>query len=424
MSRKMKDSGVEWIGKIPVEWYLEKLKNLYSFEKGKNASLYTQEYIDNHKGEYPVYSGQTENDGIMGKIDTYDYEEDEYLFTTTVGAKVMTAKVIKGNFSLSQNCLIMRNNANSNNKFIYYILNPLFDYEKSLIPSYMQPSLRVSDLCRYKFYIPNNEEQQQIANYLDKKVSQIDTIISKQKTLIEKYKTYKQSLITETVTKGLNKDVPMKDSGIEYLGYIPHNWTVKRLRFMGTVQNGISKSSEQFGFGYPFVSYGDVYKNEVIPKTVEGLINSSTQDRENYSVKEGDVFFTRTSETIEEVGIASTCLSSIECATFAGFIIRFRPITNELNKNFSKYYFRSEIHRKFFVKEMNLVTRASLSQELLKRLPILIPSVEEQQQIADFLDKKCNAIDSIISKKEQLIEKLESYKKSLIYECVTGKREV
>ena len=288
----------------------------------------------------------------------------------------------------------------------------------------IQDSIKVSNLMNGKVVKPPISEQIVISNYLDKKVSQIDTIISKQKTLIEKYKVYKQSLITETVTKGLNKDVPMKDSGIEYLGYIPHNWTVKRLRFMGTVQNGISKSSEQFGFGYPFVSYGDVYKNEVIPKTVEGLINSSTQDRENYSVKEGDVFFTRTSETIEEVGIASTCLSSIECATFAGFIIRFRPITNELNKNFSKYYFRSEIHRKFFVKEMNLVTRASLSQELLKRLPILIPSVEEQQQIADFLDKKCNAIDSIISKKEQLIEKLESYKKSLIYECVTGKREV
>lgn len=217
----------------------------------------------------------------------------------------------------------------------------------------------------------------------------------------------------------------MKDSGIEWIGEIPENWKIKKLRFLGECQNGISKNAESFGTGYPFVSYGDVYKNYELPKTVNGLIETNQVEQNKYSVIYGDVFFTRTSETIEEVGFASTCLRTIKNAVFAGFVIRFRPFNkNELNPNFSKYYFRSNIHRKFFVKEMNLVTRASLSQELLKNLPVLLPPIKEQKQIANFLDEKCLKIDTLIEKKEKFIKELETYKQSIIYEYVTGKKEV
>ena len=138
----------------------------------------------------------------------------------------------------------------------------------------------------------------------------------------------------------------------------------------------------------------------------------------------GDIFFTRTSETIEEIGFTAVCLKTIPNATFAGFLIRVRPITSLITPEFSKYYFRSDSHRCFFVKEMNLVTRASLGQELLKSLPVLLPPLDEQQEIAAYLDRQCAEIDRLIAKKEQIITELEGYKKSLIYECVTGKREV
>src|SRR5699024_376244 len=115
-------------------------------------------------------------------------------------------------------------------------------------------------------------------------------------------------------------------------------------------------SSSEFGFGTPFVSYGDVYSNMELPSEVEGLVNASNTDINTYSVKKGDVFFTRTSETIEEIGIASTCMETIENATFAGFLIRFRPNNNkELTPDYSKYYFRSQLSRKYFVREMNIV---------------------------------------------------------------------
>ena len=143
-----------------------------------------------------------------------------------------------------------------------------------------------------------------------------------------------------------------------------------------------------------------------------------------YSVKKGDIFFTRTSETIEEVGFSCVCTQTIPKATFAGFLIRVRPYDDTLDVGFSKYYFRSNFHRLYLVKQMNLVTRASLSQSLLKGLPVLVPSRDEQIEIASYLDKKCFAIDTLNEKKQMLIAELDSFKKSLIYEYVTGKKEV
>ncbi len=242
--------------------------------------------------------------------------------------------------------------------------------------------------------------------------------------LIEKLKEYKQALITETVTRGLDLDVEMQDSGIEWIGKIPEHWGMCRLRNLGTVQNGISKSGEYFGHGSPFVSYGDVYRNYNLPFGVSGLINSTEEEKNNYSVKKGDVFFTRTSEVITEIGIASTCIKTIIDATFAGFLIRFRPTGTALDMKYSKYYFRSEHQRLYFTKQVNLVTRASLSQDLLKSMPVLLPPKEEQQEIAEYLDRKCQSIDGVIEQKQKLIEKLTQYKKSLIYEVVTGKKEV
>ena len=197
----MKDSGIEWIGKTPEHWEFRHLKRSYTFEKGKNAAQYTQDYIGEHNGVFPVYSGQTENDGIMGSIDSYEYDIEECLFTTTVGARVMTPKILKGRFSLSQNCLIMHKMDDEIcNEFIFYLLHPLFAYEKSLIPSYMQSSFRVEDLNTYAFYIPSLFEQKQIAEILNTKCTEIDNLISIKLSKIDSLKEYKKSIIYEYVT--------------------------------------------------------------------------------------------------------------------------------------------------------------------------------------------------------------------------------
>lgn len=200
-------------------WKVEPLKKIFSFEKGKNAALYTKEYLYDNPGEYPVYSGQTENNGVMGLIDSFDYNLNECLFTTTVGAKVMTVAHLKGKFSLSQNCLIMiPKNNDFNIRFYYYQLMCLFNYEKALIPSHMQPSLRMEDLKKYKILSPNILMQDKIVAYLDNKINNIDSLIENQTNLIKLLNQQRQSIITEAVTKGLNPNVKMKDSGVEWIG--------------------------------------------------------------------------------------------------------------------------------------------------------------------------------------------------------------
>jgi type I restriction enzyme S subunit len=255
--RKMKDSGIEWIGEIPEDWDIAKLKQHFIYEKGKNAALYTQEYIGQHLGVYPVYSGQTENDGIMGKVNIFDYDIDECVFSTTVGAKVMTPKYLQGKFSLSQNCLIIKRIGGITPKYLFYLLDPLFYYEKKFIPSYMQPSLRFADLNKYSIPVISISKQENITDFLDKKCSKIDNIIEQQKSVIEKLKEYKQSVISEAVTKGLDPNVPMKDSGIEWIGKIPQTWEICHFKTCATICNGSDyRDVEIDEGGYPVIGSG------------------------------------------------------------------------------------------------------------------------------------------------------------------------
>ena len=203
---------------------------------------------------------------------------------------------------------------------------------------------------------------------------------------------------------------------------LPSGWKVKRLRYIGRCQNGLSKAGQYFGSGYPFVTYGDVYKNMALPSEASGLVESDSEERQRYSVHRGDIFFTRTSETADEVGFSSVCLKTIPNATFAGFVIRIRPVTNDLVPEFAQYYFRNSFVSQFFAKEMMVVTRASLAQNILKNLPVLLPPLPEQRQIAAYLDAKRAGFDALAGNLRRQVETLEQYRRSLIHECVTGKR--
>ncbi len=410
-----KDSGIEWIGKIPQNWNIVRLKFISNITTGNQDTI---DKVEN--GAYPFFV-RSKN---VERINNYAYD-GEAILTAGDGDIGKIFHYINGKFNYHQRVYCISDFKNVVGKYLYYYTacNFIKEIEKYNAKTTVD-SLRLPWLLNFPVLVTSKPEQQAIADYLDKKCGEIDKVVETEEAVIEKLKEYKQSIITEAVTKGLDKSVQLKDSGIEYLGNIPSKWNIKRLRYIATCQNGISKGGEFFGEGSPFVTYGDVYNNNILPENVSGLCRVSDIEKEHYSVQANDIFFTRTSETIEEIALTCVCKKTIPDATFAGFLIRVRPYTDELLVDFSKYYFASEIHRKFFVKEMNLVIRASLSQDLLKKLPILIPPKEEQQQIADYLDKKCSEIDQVIAYKEQIIEKLTEYKKSLIYECVTGKKEV
>ena len=427
--REMNNTGIEWCPSIPMNWEMRRVKELFYISKEKagiknptvlklarsgiqvkDVTINEGQMAESYDDYNPVHIG----DLLLNPMDLYS------------GANCNVSKV-EGVISPAYVNLRAKSQLNPY-YFDYYFkvqywAMAMFAHGKGV--SYDNRwTINAEGVKNYEVPFPTVEEQNAIVSIIQRKCTQIDALISNAQQQIEKLKAYKQNVITETVTKGLDPDVAMKDSGYDFIGMIPASWEICKLRHIGTPQNGISKGGEFFGTGFPFVSYGDIYKNFTLPEAVDGLVNTTETERKQYSVERGDIFFTRTSETIEEVGFSCVCEKTIPDATFAGFVIRVRPFNDKLQTGFAKYYFRSSHHRFYLVKEMNLVTRASLSQGLLKSMPVLVPTKEEQQEISDYLDHKCSQIDKLIALKQQKIEKLQQYKKSLIYEYVTGKKEV
>ena len=422
--REMKDSGVEWIGEIPSDWELSKIGAVYEERNIKVSDTDYEPLSVTKKGIVPQLETAAKTDnGDNRKL----IRKNDFVINSRSDRRGSCGiSEYDGSCSLINTVLKPRKNMNN----AYY--NFVFHSELFADEFYAWGNGIVDDLWSTKWssmkriYIPapSLEEQKRIADYLDEKCSKIDKIIVKQEKIVEKLKEYKLALITDSVIKGIRQERQYKYSGYDFIGEIPVEWDVCRLRNIGRPQNGISKGGEYFGRGFPFVSYGDVYRNYSLPDTVDGSLDTTEEEQANYSVESGDIFFTRTSETIEEVGFSCVCEKTIPHATFAGFVIRVRPFNDKLNTGFAKYYFRSNHQRKYLVKEMNLVTRASLGQDLLKSMPVLLPPKEEQDEITEYLDAKCEMIDMSIKKRELIMQKLNQYKKSLIYEVVTGKKEV
>ncbi len=424
MARKMKNSGIEWIGEIPEEWRIGRIGQLYNERKEKVSDYDYQPLSVTMKGIVPQLSTAAKSDAhddrkLVKKGDFAINSRSDRRGSCGISS-------YDGSVSLINTVLMPKRALNSE----YYdwlfhtttFADEFYKWGHGIVNDLWTTNWQ--DMKKMSIPIPNYLDQERIASYLNKECSRIDEVIAKTKESIEEYKKLKQAVITEAVTKGIRPNREMKDSGVEWIGDIPSDWKMCKLRNIGSTQNGISKSGDYFGEGYPFVSYGDVYRNYALPYEVKGLIQSTEAEQSLYSVQTGDIFFTRTSETIEEVGYSCVCERTIPKCTFAGFLIRVRPYDTTLDVGFSKYYFRSNHHRFYLVKQMNLVTRASLGQTLLKGMTVLVPCKEEQIEIARYLDGKCADIDKIILDKETLIGSYESYKKSLIFEYVTGKKEV
>ena len=271
---------------------------------------------------------------------------------------------------------------------------------------------------------PELGEQTAIANFLDRETVRIDGLIEKKGRFIELLKEKRVALISHAVTKGIDADVVMKPSAIDWIGHVPDTWQVTKLGYLGRSANGINIGGDAFGSGFPFISYGDVYKNRQLPKKIGGLVQSSKEDRRSYSVKAGDILFTRTSETVEEVAFPSVAMSTVDEAVFAGFLIRFRPYPMTLVPLFSKYAFQNSGLRNFFAREMKIVTRASLSQGLLQSMPIALPPLAEQARIGAYLETMNTKFERLITHTNRSIELLKEKRSALITAAVTGNIDV
>ena len=266
--------------------------------------------------------------------------------------------------------------------------------------------------------IPPSEEQHKIADYLDKKCSKIDAIIEKQQAVIEKLKAYKLSVITEVVTKGLNPDTEMKDSEIEWIGVIPVHWSLCKLKYVTEIMRGKfnhrpRNDPKYYDGKYPFVQTGDVARASKFIETYSQTLNEL-----GYSVSKefpkGSICMT-IAANVGDVAVLNFD------ACFPDSVVGFVP-AEETHWNYL-YYVLSAMKQQF-TRNAIISTQLNLNIEIIKEEFIPIVAYQEQLDIAQYLDNKCSAIENSILRKKDIIEKLTAYKKSLIYEVVTGKKEI
>lgn len=278
------------------------------------------------------------------------------------------------------------------------------------------------ELCNLRLVKPPFNEQQQIADYLDKMCGEIDRVVETEKSLIERLKEYKQSVITEAVTKGLDKSVPLKDSGIEWIGKIPLHWEIQRLKQLISkpLQYGANESGEIYNEDYPrYIRITDINVEDNSLKE-DGKLSLSIEKAKDYILENNDILFARSGAT---VGKTFLYKSEYGLSAFAGYLIRAK-INKKIRAQYLYYYTLSKVYEEWKNRIFIQATIQNIGANKYNNLEISLPLFEEQKKIIDYLDKKCSEIDKAISGKEQLIEKLTEYKKSLIYECVTGKRKV
>ena len=427
----MKNSGVEWIGEIPEDWEVSKIGQLYEERKTKVSDTV-----------YPPLSVTMQ--GILPQLETAaksDAHDDRKL-------------VLKGDFAINSRSDRRGSCGISEFDGSVSLINTVLHPKTEMNPIYYNwlfHSFRFSDeyyknghgivddlwttswteMKKIFIPLPPKETQQCIASYLDKKCNKIEETIQNQQQVIEKLKAYKQSLITEAVTgkvkiengKACGEYESFKDSGVEWIGRIPSGWEIKKLKYIAdsfSKGSGITKEEIVINGDTPCVRYGELYTKydyhftECQTRTNLGIIETPKY------FSHGDVLFTCTGELVEEIGKSIAYLGNEKCLA-GGDIIVLKHSQDPMFMGFaldSKYVQGQKSFGKTKLKVVHI------SSEEIARLLIVLPSKEEQKEIADYLDKKYNAIDTTIEKKQKLIEKLTEYKKSLIYECVTGKKEI
>ena len=312
-------------------------------------------------------------------------------------------------------------------KYLHYLLrNPSYLPEYGRLSSGLrvgQWDLSYDDFKIIPHIIPSLEEQQRIIDFLDIKCAEIDSILEKTKASIEEYKKLKQSVITEAVTKGIRGDRPMKDSGVEWIGEIPAEWEMKKVKFVSQAiskGNGITKEEIFEDGDIPCVRYGEIYSK--YDRSFEKCISStrlSIHPSPQY-FGNGDILLAGTGELIEEIG-KSVVYTGFDNCLAGGDIIVVKLNQNPVFINYAlngAYAQGQKSRNKIKLKVVHI------SASEIGNILLALPPIAEQQEIAAYLDEKCATIDSLIASKEALIAELEAYKKSLIYEYVTGKKEV
>lgn len=445
MAREFKDSGIEWIGQIPKEWEVCRLKNvgyLYGGLTGKAGDDFNVGDEDTSYMLYIPFTNIFNNDTINPdqlfkvKIESGEVQnlvqKGDLLFLMSsedfdgVGKPAIMEEQVE-NLGLNSFCKGMRvTNSETNSKYLFYLLSShlLRELVRQEAKGFIRINLRQDRLSCCPVFLPSLTEQQKIADYLDKVCSEVDEMVAIQETMIEELKAYKQSVITEAVTKGLNPNAPMRNSGIDWIGEIPEHWELGRLKH-------VCKINGRIGFrGYTsedLVSEGEgayTIGGKHISRNVIDLSNPDYLSWDKYyespeiMVKKGDMVIAQRGT----LGRVALIREEIGPATINPSLVLLNNISNNA---IYLYWWLCSSSISVKIDLLNTSTAVPMiSQKQIENLELLLPPLAEQRAIAAYLDTKCSEIDSLIALKQAKIEELKEYKKSVIYEYVTGKKEV
>jgi len=408
---RYKDSGVEWIGEIPEHWGVIKLKYVTKLAYGDSLPTENRE----EEGEVDVF-------GSNGKVGTHNVA-NTLSPVIIVGRKGSYGKVTysdKKCFAIDTTYYIDNRCTKSNIKWLYYSLMVL-ELDKN------SQDTGVPGLSREYAYnkyvpVPTVNEQVAIANFLDQKTAEIDSLIADKEKLIELLWEKRQAIITEAVTKGLNPNVRMKDSGIEWIGEIPEHWRIVRLKFLkaSPLQYGANEPAEMDDPQMPrYIRITDINeKGDLKEDTFKSL---SWENAQPYLLKDGDILFARSGATVGKTFIYKEELGP---ACYAGYLIRFRPDKNKANPYYIYYYTLSKVYEDWIKQNIIQATIQNVSAEKYGNLQIPVPPMEEQKRIVKYLNNKIQGIDILVESIHVQIQKLKEYRQSLISEAVTGKIDV
>lgn len=449
-----KDSGVEWLGEIPEHWETSRLRNVFSFSKGLTI---TKENLQ-EKGIYCVNYGEIHSKfgfEVNPEIHELKCVSEEYLLSDSnsllkkgdfVFADTSEDIEGSGNFTYlnsdlrtfaGYHTIIARLKISVNERFAAYVIasQSFRNQIRNRVKGVKVFSISQSLLKTVYFWFPNTEEQTAIAAFLDDKTAKIDRAIAQKEKMIALLKERKQIIIQDAVTKGLDPNAKMKDSGVECLpagkagiGEVPSHWEVKRLRNVFSFSKGLTITKENLqDNGIPCVNYGEIHSKygfEVNPEIhpLNCVSEEYLKNNSNSLIKKGDFIFADTSEDLE--GSGNFSYLNFEGTVFAGYhTIIGKPMTS-INSRFLAYVFHSLPFRNQVRTRMKGVKVFSITQSILKDLICWFPQGEEQKSIVSFLDTQSAKIDPAISLQEQQIGKLKELKATLIDGAVTGKIKV
>lgn len=426
--RAMKDSGIPWIGEIPKGWNIVRNKYVFSNSKtlvGENWSK-TQLLSLTTKGIKPVAIGSTSGK-VPDSYETYQVVEKDNLvmclFDLDCSAVFSGLSPISGMISPAYKALTIKKGyfPDFYAKWFEYI----FDGRKFMFLSKnIRYSLTYDEFAALQIVAPPLSEQQRIAEFLDRKCAEVDEMIALQEQIIEELKAYKQSVITEAVTKGLNPTAPMRDSEIVFVDKIPSHWKeTKTLRLLSMpITDGPHETPDGLDDGIPFISADAVSDGYINFDNKWGYISQKYYEEccKKYIPQKYDIYMIKSGASTGRTAIVETD----EIFTIWSPLAVFRANTNIILPYFLLYVLRSDYYQKQVENKWSFGTQQNIGMRVLEKLLISYPPITEQQAIADYLDEKCADIDSLIQTKQSKIDSLKEYKKSIIYEYVTGKREV